>query len=92
MLLKAHLKCCILLLHSAAQDSVDGESIAKVKRRLFVNIDEQSDDDIHIPATKRRLVDSSVDNKMAIDLTMDLWTSPETPTAGRSILFMVHHH
>ena len=59
---------------------MEAESIAKVKRQLSVNIDEESDDDIHVPATKRRLVDSSV-NKMVIDLTMDLWSLP-TPSGS----------
>ena len=50
--------------------------MANVKRQLSVSIDEQSDEDIHVPAAKRRLVESSVNNKTVIDLTMDLPSSP----------------
>jgi hypothetical protein len=60
---------------------VEAESIVKVKRPLSVNIDEQSNNNTHVPA-KRRLVTSPVNEKMVIDLTLDL---PSSPTTSRSV-------
>ena len=57
---------------------MEAESKAKAKRRLSVNVDEESGG---VPATKRRLVDSMPNNKMVIDLTMDSRSSP-TPSGS----------
>ena len=70
--------------HIANIEVVDGdimETSESAKRRLSASIDEQSE----VPATKRRLVESSGNNdseKTVIDLTMsDLLSSP-TPSGS----------
>lgn len=45
-------------------------------------MDEQSGDDTHVPATKRRLVTSMNNTTAIVDLTMDL---PSSPTPGGSV-------